>query len=347
MMNTTPRFETVPAALLLSLALFMPGCQIEGPGDAAGIGEEVGEQRLSLTESDICPNVLNDGIGLMRYCRNRNIYTDNSNVERAIIVIHGSGLDAKNYYNTTVTEAMAAGVDLNKTDIIAPQFFQPIPSFPPPGGGTWNDYYNWSGGWRYGDDALSHARSSYELIDYIIGQLMDHRPNLKMIVVAGQSAGGQFVERYAAGTTVSHPGVAMRFWAANPGGYLWYDASRPEATCSGYDNYPFGLVARNEYMSKLSSTQLKSNATSRDIFWTVGENDTSPGEGCNSNAQGLNRWERWNNHRTHIGDVCTSLGYSGLYCLFYSARHIQIPNCGHGHICSWKSDDGHDILFGP
>src|SRR5690606_26119715 len=102
-----------------------------------------------------------------------------------------------------------------------------------------------------------------------------------------------------------------------------------------------------EYMSNFTATQLKSNAVSRDIFWSVGENDTDANGGCRANSQGLNRWERWDNHRTHIGNVCQSLGYSGLTCLFHSARHVEIPSCGHGHACSWASDEGHDILFGP
>lgn len=328
-------------SLMLMLALAIPGCLAEERGDPGGIEVDVETQELARTALVTCPNVINDGIGLMRYCRNHNIYIDNSNVERAIIVIHGSGLDADNYYDNTVAQAVAAGVDLSKVDIIAPQYHEQAPFRP------WDDYYVWPGGWRYGDDAKTHARSSYEIIDHIIGQLMDHRPNLEMIVVAGQSAGGQFVERYAAGTSVSHPGVHLRFWAANPGGYMWYDATRPEPTCAGYDDYPFGLDARNEYMSNFTDFGLKYNAITRDIFWTVGENDTGLNGGCRANAQGENRWERWNNHRANVFDVCSSLNYSNLFCAVHSARHIEIPGCGHGHLCSWQSDEGLDILFGP
>lgn len=305
-------------------------------------GDFLDSQQQALDAADICSKVINDGIGLMRYCRNHNIYGDNSDVERAIIVIHGSGLDAMTYYNTTVAEATAQGVDLTKTDIIAPQFFQGLPA------GTWTNYYEWSGSWRYGDDAISHPRSSFEVIDHIINQLMDHRPNLKIIVVAGQSAGGQFVDRYSLGTNVAHSDVKMRFWAANPGSYLWLTSARPEATCAGYDNYPFGVASLNEYMSSSSSAKLKRNAISRKIFWTVGENDTdTTGWNCKDLAQGDHRQDRWNNHRTHIRDVCSSLGYPATYCMLHSARHVSIPGCDHGHICSWQSDRGHDILFGP
>lgn len=342
-MNTTfIRNITLRAAVLGALSLSSSACE---PGELDrddGFADEHDiELRAFPQTTAICPNIINDGVGLMRYCRNRNIYADNSNVERAIIVIHGSGLDAQNYYNTTINEAVAEGVDLTKTDIIAPQFFQGLPT------GTWTDYYEWSGGWRYGHDAVSHARSSYEVIDHIVGQLMDHRPNLKMIVVAGQSAGGQFVDRYSVGTNVAHPGVSMRFWAANPGAQMWFTSARPGPTCAGYNDYPYGLNARNAYMSQSTAAQLKQNATSRDIFWTVGELDTDPdGWNCKDLAQGTDRQNRWENHRTHIGDVCNALGYAGLYCLVHSARHVEIPGCDHGHVCSWQSDEGHDILFG-
>jgi hypothetical protein len=340
--TTNLRTLTLRAAVLAALPLSLSACEPEGFEQDDGFADEQDVESRAFPQSTvICPNVINDGIGLMRYCRNRNIYTDNNSVERAIIVIHGSGLDAQNYYNTTVAEAVAEGVDLSKTDIIAPQFFQGLPT------GTWTDYYEWSGGWRYGHDAVSHARSSYEVIDHIVGQLMDHRPNLKTIVVAGQSAGGQFVDRYSVGTRVAHPGVNMRFWAANPGSQLWFTSARPGPTCAGYNDYPYGLNARNEYMNQSTVAELKQNATSRDIFWTAGELDTDQdGWNCKDLAQGTDRNDRWDNHRSHIADVCNALGYAGLYCLVHSARHVEIPGCGHGHVCSWQSDEGHEILFG-
>lgn len=354
---TTTSIPRPALAPLLSLCFLLPSACVE-PDDELDLVEDLEEDAAfefrtagkDLPASQVCSNVLNDGIGLMRYCRNRNIYVDNSSVERAIIVIHGSGLDAKNYYNKTVAEAIAEGVDLSKTDIIAPQYFEasfPL-GFP---AGTWDDYYKWSAYWRWGHLATSHNRSSFAMIDHIVGQLMDHRPNLEMIVVAGQSAGGQFVDRYAVGTEVDHTGVDMRFWAANPRGNVWYTNDRPEATCSGYNNYGYGLDNRNTYMSNSTVAEIRERAVTRDIFWTVGENDTAvasnPGDPCQVNAKGAHRQERWENHRDHVADLCLAEGYSGWYCLFHTARHIEIPGCGHGSNCSWASDEGHDILFGP
>lgn len=358
---TTPS-TTKPALLsLLALALLAPACLDQEEADALDDEDDDAIATLEfratgseLGGTEVCPNVLNDGIGLMRYCRNRSIYTDNANVERAIIVIHGSGLDAKAYYDRTVAEAIAEGVDLGTTDIIAPQFFEGTAAQgwadAYPTTGTWTDYYQWSSNWRWGYLSPSHnTRSSFAMVDHIVEQLMDHRPNLQMIVVAGQSAGGQFVDRYAVGTEVDHTGVDMRFWAANPSSSVWYTNQRPEATCSGYNNYGYGLDSLNSYMSNSTAAEIRTRALTRDIFWTVGENDTGTDgldDSCRANAQGANRNERWFNHRQHVADLCAAQGYAGLYCLFHSARHIEIPGCGHGSSCSWASDEGHEILFG-
>lgn len=345
--SSTPKL--VPSLILSLLALLPVACDEEM--DALEDEEDIGEIQLRTTGSDlqaseVCPNVINDGIGLMRYCRNRNIYVNDANVERAIIVIHGSGLDAKAYYDKTVAEAVAEGVDMSKTDVIAPQFFETDY----PADGTWTDYYLWSSNWRWGYLSPSHnTRPSFAMVDHIVEQLMDHRPNLQMIVVAGQSAGGQFVDRYAVGTEVDHTGVDMRFWAANPMTNVWYTSSRPEATCAGYNNYGWGLDSLNAYMSNSTPAEIRTRALTRDIFWTVGENDTTvePTDPCQANAMGSQRNERWDNHRTHLGDLCVSEGYAGLYCLYHAMRHVEIPGCGHGKNCSWESDEGHDILFGP
>jgi hypothetical protein len=347
--KSTPK--SAPSLILSLLALLPVACvdeEVDALEDAEAIDEIAFRDKGSdLLAAEVCSNVINDGIGLMRYCRNHNIYVDDANVERAIIVIHGSGLDAKAYYDKTVAEAVAEGVDMTKTDVIAPQFFET--DYPLTG--TWTDYYLWNSTWRWGHLSPSHnTRPSFAMIDHIVDQLMDHRPNLQMIVVAGQSAGGQFVDRYAVGTNVAHTGVDMRFWAANPSSNVWYTSTRPESTCTGYNNYGYGLDSLNTYMGNSTPAQLKSRALTRDIFWTVGENDTSSDGldvSCQANAMGADRNERWDNHRTHVADLCAAQGYSGLYCLFHSARHIEIPGCGHGKNCSWESDEGHDILFGP
>lgn len=60
--------------------------------------------------------------------------------------------------------------------------------------------------------------------------------SLKEITIAGHSAGGQFVQRYAAGTTieqrpsVSARSLAFRYVAANPSSYLYLFPRQPDRT---------------------------------------------------------------------------------------------------------------------
>ena len=55
-----------------------------------------------------------------------------------------------------------------------------------------------------------------------------------MVVLAGHSAGGQFVQRYAvagrAPTMLSQHGIHTRFVVANPSSYLYFDTRRPTNT---------------------------------------------------------------------------------------------------------------------
>ena len=93
-------------------------------------------------------------------------------------------------------------------------------------------------------------------------------PDLEDIVVAGHSAGGQFVNRYAAGNPVHEPlfadyGITLHYVVSNPSSYLYFDAKRwvpatesefavpydELASCPNYDKYKYGLVAPNEYMN--------------------------------------------------------------------------------------------------
>jgi hypothetical protein len=298
----------------------------------------------------LCPNTISDGWGYLRYCRNRSIYEKNYYVERAVIVVHGSGLDAQTYYQSTLDSAALAGVNLNKTDIIAPQFLEDPVTI------DGKLYYSWSsGGWRYGNKADSHNRSSYDIIDHIINRLVENRPKLRTVVVAGQSAGGQFVSRYAVGTEAvwKHPHIKFRFWSANAGSYPWPNGQRPnpaDPNCPspGYDNYPFGLDNLNAYMSKTGAFDINVNHIYRHIYWTVnwGDTDTDPTT-CTSNRQGDHRVERHAEHALALWNHCNMLGWPQQDCINAWARHIKINNCEkHGHPCVWKSATGQQIMFG-
>jgi hypothetical protein len=56
-------------------------------------------------------------------------------------------------------------------------------------------------------------------------------PNLKAVVLAGHSGGGQLVQRYAvvgkAAAALTSTGIHLRYVVANPSSYLYFSDERP------------------------------------------------------------------------------------------------------------------------
>ena len=79
--------------------------------------------------------------------------------------------------------------------------------------------------------------SSFAVADRLLAELSDAKrfPNLRRIVLAGHSAGGQFVNRYVAVGRLGESGAGparrleYRFLVANPSSYLYLDGRRPVA----------------------------------------------------------------------------------------------------------------------
>src|SRR5438045_2127953 len=161
---------------------------------------------LSDWSSDVCSSDLDctEWVSLGDHARSL-IYrtyaleTKNEKITRALIVVHGQGRDADNYFRT----ALAAGFLANAFDdtiIIAPRFASND------GRGCRDtlaaDEISWScsgDSWRSGGVATSNRKlTSYDFMDEILRQLSRKAvfPNLKGIVLTGHSAGGQYVTRY-------------------------------------------------------------------------------------------------------------------------------------------------------
>lgn len=64
-------------------------------------------------------------------------------------------------------------------------------------------------------------------------------PHLASIVVAGHSAGGQFVTRYQMANQVDGTlGVPVTYVVANPSAYPYLDNERPVAASADYRPFP-------------------------------------------------------------------------------------------------------------
>ena len=303
------------------------------------------------------------------YDANSSLSSSSAQIQRAVVLVHGSSRSSSNAYDTLLEAAAIAGVNVGKTLFVAPQFLieADIDSLGLPA-----DWLFWSeGGWKEGSQSLStlvnprSARlSSFAVMDSILVRIASRNPNLISVVVAGHSAGGQFVQRFAAGSTVeqtlhSEFGIDVAYVVANPSSYLYFDPQRVTAgtqdqfavppgsvvqSCPGYDDYKYGLQARNTYMSRLSITQIRSQFAAREVSLLLGELDTDPNAldldiGCAAMLQGANRFERgtiFSNYILHFFGPAVALTH----------RTFPIPGVGHDSRDMFTSACGAALLFG-
>jgi pimeloyl-ACP methyl ester carboxylesterase len=211
--------------------------------------------------------------------------------------------------------------------------------------------------WRSGGAADNDGKlTSYDFADAILKRLANRStfPNLRAIVVAGHSAGGQFANRYEMANQVHDTlGVPITYVVANPSSYAYLDATRPSTgangatefqpfgdarNCTTYDKWPYGIQSRTGYTSRLTDDQLKKQLVARPTTYLVGELDTLPLAGfdssCPAMAQGANRNLRGQAWGKYVND---KLG----------AHHTTavVPLCGHNARCMFTNDSVLTLLF--
>src|SRR3954462_4787251 len=162
--------------------------------------------------------------------RTRSLDARNDAVRRALIMVHGTNRNADHYFSTAVAATFLADA-LDDSVVISPRLASAA--------GNCHDTLapnevSWSctgDSWRSGGTAASHPDlTSFEFIDQILKALANKSvfPNLRAIVVAGHSAGGQVVARYQMANRVHETlGVPVTYVVANPSSYAWPDATRP------------------------------------------------------------------------------------------------------------------------
>ncbi|WP_186249836.1 alpha/beta hydrolase [Burkholderia gladioli] len=237
-------------------------------------------------------------------------------VTRAVIVIHGKLRNADRYFESAEKGRDAAaekGADVAGTLLIAPQFLATLDL----AGRTDQpaDLLRWdANGWMAGDDAAGPAAvSSYTVLDAIVERLADRKrfPNLKTVVFAGHSGGGQVVQRYAVAAretgALAREGIALRYVVSSPSSYAYFDAERPgadgkpaafdAAACPGYDDWKYGMAHRPPYLADRTPAQLEAAYVARRVTYLVGGKDDDPqqkalDQSCPAEAQGPQRVAR-------------------------------------------------------
>jgi pimeloyl-ACP methyl ester carboxylesterase len=227
-------------------------------------------------------------------------------VTRAVMILHGLRRNADVYYRSAQMAQAAAGEAGRSAILIAPQFLEDIDvdAFHLP-----SDTLHWSQeAWEGGEPALgpSHA-SSFDALDAILARLADRRlfPDLKQVVIAGHSGGGQVVQRYAiAGrgeTALTREAIAVRYVVANPSSYAYFSPERPDgaiaAWCHGYNNWKYGMDRRPPYLAAASPAELEQRYVARKVIYLLGTRDINPehpvlDKSCMAEAQGATRYAR-------------------------------------------------------
>lgn len=154
--------------------------------------------------------------------------------------------------------------------------------------------------WRGGGDANGTTYSSYDYIDAIFARLADRKryPNLRKVVLAGFSAGGQFAGRYAAtGKGVVREGVKVEYIAMSPSTEFRFDADQP---------WLYGLKGRPRYSAALTNDEIMRNLCSRRVWRGCGSQDilgrpqTSLDMTPPAVLQGTNRFERFKSFERYL-----------------------------------------------
>jgi pimeloyl-ACP methyl ester carboxylesterase len=302
-----------------------------------------------LTPTSRCTELVRiPDAGRLLVYRNRPLTVRDSDVTHIVLVIHGAERDAATSFRIGSAAAVLSG-RIESTLVVAPRFAASVGKACTDD--IADDELNWQcdvtlGDWRSGGSAQSRPISSFAALDVLLMQLQQPTlfPNLRSVVVAGHSAGGQFVTNYQM-TNRAHEALRIRpvYVTANASVYAYPDADRPVATdaaaCPSYAEWPFGASGRKGYVAEGTSEQFLRRAVERPVTFLVGESDTQPlSEGfygsCSARAQGSTRRDRGVAFAQHMSER-------------HKATHaaIVVPGCAHNERCMFLSQQGVQALF--
>lgn len=307
--------------------------------------------------------------------RNHAIATRNDEINQVLIVIHGQGRDADNYYRHAIAATFLANA-LDRTLVVSPKFASNDRECKDTIGANevnWqcSGHERWtSGGPAVGDGKLT----SFDFIDELLRRVSkrDVFPNLKAIVIAGHSAGGQYVTRYEMANRMHEKvGVPVTYVVSNPSSYTYPDALRPTASalpaeiaarapgytpgtpakppepyvafhdahgCTGYDHWPYGMQKRAGYAAGIDDELLKRQLAARPVTYLLGELDILPLYGfdstCSAMAQGPTRLARGLAYQRYVNEK-----------LGAAHKTVIVPACGHNARCMFGAEVALPVLF--
>ena len=219
-------------------------------------------------------------------------------VRRAVIIVHGYERNAADYARH-ITDLQPPADTL----VVAPQFLalEDIAAHHLPAAILRWQRERWSDGEpAEGPTTLS----AFDAIDALLARLDDRArfPNLDHIVVAGFSAGGQLVQRYAV-VGRGAAGAAVSYIVGSPSSFVYFGEQRPltAAGCPDVDHWKYGFASGlPPYVAGAAGqgiSALEHRYAAREVTYLVGADDNNPehrflDKSCAAEAQGPTRLAR-------------------------------------------------------
>ena len=297
---------------------------------------------------------------------------DMRGVTSAVLVFHGLGRNGVGYFTAAEKLLAASGANARDVLLIAPNFFVPADTkkHALDGMPLWIGAGNSSSAWMRGGDALNWPRplSAFQPIDDLLAALIDpvRFPQLDRIVVAGHSAGGQIVQRYAALNAIDEKvraaGTRLSYVIANPSSYLYFTPERAgdtggasfapfdAAACPDFNQYRYGVENIVRYArdardaGDLDGVALFKRYAAREVIYLLGTADNDPqhrelDKQCGARAQGSHRLERgriYLRYERHLAGSGTTL----------NRRAFEVIDVAHSQARMFGSSCGAVLLFG-
>jgi len=316
------------------------------PGDAFAIGNDeqyrpvraVGDQRVPVGGPE--------GTGRLACHASRPLREPRRGP--VVIVVHGALRDSDRYL---ASAQHAARLTCSDALIVAPQFLADVDRAAGDraagdrgAGDRAGEALYWQvEGWKGGYPALGPSPlSSFGVMDSLLGRLAPEPGPDPAVVIVGNSAGGQFVNRYAAvgrgPDALAARGLRVRFVVANPSTYLYFSRERPVAVPGGapVNDWRYGFDRTPGYVDADPRRSLE-RYLARDVTIVLGALDhdsasrlleVSPA----AMAQGANRLDRGLRYDQHVRGLARAAGLS--------FRHRLVRLAGVGHTAA-------DVLAAP
>ena len=278
-----------------------------------------------------------------------------------VIVVHGALRDSDRYLASAQHAARLACSDAL---IVAPQFLADVDraagdraagdraAGERAGGERAGDALYWQvEGWKGGYPALGPSPlSSFGAMDSLLGRLAPEPGPDPAVVIFGNSAGGQFVNRYAAvgrgPDALAARGLRVRFVVANPSTYLYFSRERPVAVPGGapVNDWRYGFDRAPGYVDADPRRSLE-RYLARDVTIVLGALDHDGASlllevSTAAMAQGANRLDRGLRYDQHVRGLARAAG------LPFRHRLVRLAGVGHTAADVLAAPQTREIVFG-